>query len=186
MQKEITCLLIVLIAGLTSVSCFKAQKSNYERSKAILEFVCNNNEAWSMNGVITYTVTMDTTRKDTVNAKSLSEKEVDEIDSICRSNKTSLEKLTKIAAITKIYSQITCEYNQQIPIREVVVKFGEPDKKWKGSYESNPYSKSNVVWYCYGSLMLGVYQRRDTEEEYISVVRIDGPTWQKEISEKDN
>jgi hypothetical protein len=192
LKKLISSIIVLsfLIWGKLGISLLYAQNKTTQneiakRSRAILKFVCKNDESWSIQGIVMSTSTADTTGE-SVGDPSVPDSVGKQMHFIANSDKNWVQKLTEMAAMTPMWIEVGCIYSEQIQIRDVIAKFGKPDRigkpdrKGKGTISSSPSNIMGELYY-YGSVRLGVCRDDRREGEYILYLRIDGPEWQKEM-----
>jgi hypothetical protein len=184
MKNQPYFLFIIILFALLIISCVNGQKFNHEKSLTILEFVYNDEKDWILEGFPLEEGTRDKDGNEQKVSIS-SDTTLEQLYSILSSKKTLIEKLKYMAEITPLYVQVRRNQDKQIPIEDILNRFGKPDKTEKSNriYTDTKGSHTAGIWYKYGSIMLGIWQFDEKGQGgNIFTLRIDGPTWQKEIA----
>lgn len=150
-----------------------------KKCEAIMLFLCDNEDAWSMEQLVTYESETDQQGK-TV-SRGVEVEVEKKLSRIFSSSSSALQKLQKMAAITSLHAVISCDAEHQKPIKDVVDEYGPADKVEDAViYVAPRGSQLTGKWYYYGAIRIGV-----TDESRVITIRIDGPAWQKSSTKGD-
>lgn len=155
----ITALLAAALLATGADEPKKAEKKNVS-ARELLEFVCKNNKAWTMKDFPLYEVWSDPKTRAEISV-SVPEKLHKQLNALATSGQPWAATLPRMAALTPLYVRVSRQAEDPPTAKDVVAKFGEPDKKVG-------------AWHVYGTVRLQV-----SPKGFIHTVQVDGEKWKK-------